>query len=209
MSTRDLALAGLEEALNRYVALDPEARQRLAPLHGRVIALHLRGLELTLYLVPDHGGRLQVLGRIAGAPDCTLSGSPIDLLRSGDTADGARQLFAGHVSLGGDTDLAQRFGNILATLDVDWEEQLARLTGDLVAHQAGRAARRSAAYLDRGLATARDNLGEYLTEELRVLPARAEVEAFHAGVATLRDDLERLQARVARLQRRGGGKDPA
>ena len=209
MSTRDLALATLEQALNRYLALDPEAPAKLARLHGRIVALHLRGLELTLYLVADDAGRLQVLGGIEGEPDCTLSGSPLDLLRSGDQTTGARQLFAGRLGIRGDTELGQRFGQILGGLDIDWEEQLSHLTGDVLAHQAGRLARGTAGYVRDGVDTLQANLGEYLTEELRLLPAPGEVEAFHADVDTLRDDLERLQARVARLRCSADAQDPA
>lgn len=209
MSTRDLALAGLEAALNHYLALDPEAPGRLAALHGRVVAIHLRGPELTLYFVPDQGGRLQVLGRIEGDSDCTLSGSPFDLARSADPATGARQLFAGHVGISGDTALGQRFGQILGGLDIDWEEQLSRLSGDVIAHQLGQLGRRSTGYLRAGLDRLQTNLGEYLSEEARLLPARAEAEGFFAEVDTLRDDLERLQARVARLRRGADGKDSA
>ena len=39
---------GLESALNRYLGLDPATGARLAALDGRMIALDLRGLDLTL-----------------------------------------------------------------------------------------------------------------------------------------------------------------
>ncbi|MEJ2576201.1 MAG: SCP2 sterol-binding domain-containing protein [Gammaproteobacteria bacterium] len=199
MTAGNLALAGLEQLLNRYVALDPDAPARFAQLHGRVVGLHLSGLEITLYLVADEAGRLQVLDRWEGEPDCLLSGSPLDLVRAGDAAGGARELFAGRVSIRGDTELGRRFGRLLAGLDVDWEEQLSRLTGDVIAHQVGRAARRSRDYLGQRRQAMERNLGEYLTEEARLLPARAEVEAWAADVDHLRDDAERLAARIERL----------
>ena len=43
-------------------------------------------------------------------------------------------------------------------------------------------------------------MGEYLKEELRVLPARIEVENFSADVNRLRSDVDRLAARIQRLQ---------
>ena len=44
----DAALAGLETALNRYIALDPEGAARLTPLHGRLIAIELAGFGTRL-----------------------------------------------------------------------------------------------------------------------------------------------------------------
>ena len=45
---------------------------------------------------------------------------------------------------------------------------------------------------------------EYVTEESRDVVPKAELDAFHDDVDALRDDLERLAARVARLNRAGG-----
>jgi ubiquinone biosynthesis protein UbiJ len=43
------------------------------------------------------------------------------------------------------------------------------------------------------------NVSEYLQEEGRDLPTPTEVDEFLAGVDQLRDDVERLEARLARL----------
>ena len=202
MSTRDLALASLERAINALLALDPLARRRLARHHGKVIAVHLRGPELTLYFIPDEKGNLQLQGRIEGEPDALLSGSPLDLIRSGDRQAGSDQLFSGRVTLTGDTALAHDFGATLAGLEIDWEEQLSKITGDLVAHEVGEAVRTLGRYAETtGERLARD-LGEYLTEEARLLPHPNEVALFVEAVDRLRDDTERLEARINRLERR-------
>jgi len=202
MSMRDITFAGLEQALNTYVSMDPDARDRLATLHGRVVALQLSGLELTLYIVPQANGRLQLFSQIDGEPDCMLRGSPLGLWRSGSAEKGARELFAGNVAITGDTELAQRFGQILGGLDIDWEEQLSHVTGDVVAHQVGRRGRQLSAYLEDSAETAQANIGEYLTEEARLLPTRVEAEHFFNDVDALRDATERLAARLERLTRK-------
>ena len=46
-------------------------------------------------------------------------------------------------------------------------------------------------------------MAEYLQEEGRDLPTRTEVEEFLSGVDQLRDDAERLEARLARVEARG------
>lgn len=202
MSTRDLALASLERAIDALLALDPVARRRLAKHHGKVVGIHLRGPEITLYLVPDQQGTVQLLGQIEGEPDALLSGSPLDLLRSSDTSTGSPELFAGRVTISGDTALAHEFGATLGQLEIDWEEQLSKFTGDVIAHQVGSLTRQT-------LKTARDtanrlesDLGEYLTEEARLLPHPLQIEDFAAQVDQLRDDTERLEARIKRLEKR-------
>jgi ubiquinone biosynthesis protein UbiJ len=52
---------------------------------------------------------------------------------------------------------------------------------------------------------AAENLREYLQEEAAVVPSRQELDDFLAAVDTVRDDVERLAARVERLERHRQG----
>jgi ubiquinone biosynthesis protein UbiJ len=199
MSITDLACAGLEEAINRALALDPEAAHRLGRLHGRVIGIEFAGPELRLYLVPTPS-RLQVLARHEGEPDCLLRGSPLALARMDSSSkEGAEQLFSGKVEIEGDTELAHRFGAILSDLELDWEEQLSRFTGDVIAHEIGNSVRAVTGWGQKVLDTLGKDLREYVQEEVRLLPDRAELQDYLAKVDTLRDDAERLTARIERL----------
>lgn len=207
MALRDLALEGLQQTINGLLAMDPAALAALAELHGRTIRVEIGGAGLALNFVPGRDGRLQVLGRIEGEPDCTLSGSPLDLMRAGDPEQGAGKLFAGRVRMHGDQATAQTFGAALGGLDIDWEEQLSRLIGDIAAHEVGRAARAATREVRRVRDASTDTLSDYLTEESRLLPHRFEVEAFLGDVDTLRDDVARLEARVDLLERRKADAD--
>ena len=46
------------------------------------------------------------------------------------------------------------------------------------------------------------DMGEYLREERRLTPTRFEVDDFASDVDKVRDDVERLEIRIARLGRR-------
>ena len=89
-------------------------------------------------------------------------------------------------------------------LDIDWEEQLSKLTGDIIAHQLGNAARHGRRAFRFGLDTLEKDSGEYLQEELRLLPTRIETENFSDEVSRISMDVDRLAARLKRLQNRGG-----
>jgi len=205
MTVSAATYAILEQLLNQAIRLDPEAPARLAPLHGRIIELRLLGTGSSLFLIPEPRG-LQLLSAFEGTPDCTLTGTPLALARMRGSQESADQLFSGSVEISGDTHLAQQFGDILAGLDIDWEEQLSKLTGDVIAHEIGNATRGLLGWGTRQTRIIEQNLQEYLQEELRLTPSRLELEPFLQDVDRLRDDVERLEARIARLQRPHGQK---
>jgi ubiquinone biosynthesis protein UbiJ len=192
----------LEAALNRYLRLDPEATTRMASLAGRCIAIELSGIDLTLFMLPDEQG-IRILENVdvEDGVDTTLHGTPLALARLGLGANTSKTLFSGDVTISGDVETGQAFKAILDDMDIDWEEQLSRLTGDIIAHQAGNVARRTQRVLSHGKVTLEQDLGDYLREELRVLPARIEVENFSADIDRIRTDADRLAARIQRLQK--------
>ncbi len=187
------ALAALEAALNEALRLDPESRRRLAALHGKVIAVELRGTGITLFLFPGPDG-ITVLADYAGEPDTVLAGTPLALARL-SLGEASGVLFAGEVTLRGDVETGQRFKAILDDLDPDWEEPLARLLGDIPAHRLGRLLRDAADWGRQALGTLARNGAEYLQHEARALATREDVTTFVAEVDTLRDDVARIEAR--------------
>lgn len=196
-------VAGLEVAFNRYLQLDPDIPPRLAALDGEVIAVELDGLNQAFYLLPGIDG-VRVMDRHEGTPSVWIQGTPLALLRqwrSGPAVDG-------DVTIEGDVTVGREFQAILMRIDIDWEEQLSKAVGDVAAHQLGNLwhglrgwGRRSADTL------VRDGV-EYLQQELRALPPRPVVEQFLSAVDTLREDTDRLAARIERLRRRTAAGDP-
>lgn len=195
-----MLLERLESVLNRNVADSRKAQALCRQLDGRVMSLTVQGTPLAFYFRAE-GGRIALAPRHDGVADASLSGTPVALLAlAGPKAEGA--LRGGGVRIEGDAEVAQKFRELLSQAQPDFEEELARVVGDVAARRVANVAR---GFLDWGrkasdsLAT---NVVEYLQEEGRDLPTRVEVEEFLAGVDRLRDDTERLEARLARVERK-------
>ena len=189
----------LEAAINRYLRLDPEIGTRMQALSGRCIGLELRGLDLRLYVFPGRQG-IHLLDRIDGEPDTVLRGTPLGMARLGLGGSSEKTLFSGDVEIHGDVETGQLFKSILDEMEIDWEEQLSHFTGDVIAHQLGNMARHSRKMFKQARTTLEQDIGEYLQEELRLLPARIETANFSTDVNMLRMSVDRLEARVRRLQ---------
>lgn len=199
MSSSSALAAVIETALNGYLALDPEVRSRCAALDGSVIAMQLKGLALTLYFLPTTD-RIDVLGHYEGEPDTLLTGTPASLFRLA-VVRSEEQLFNSGVEFHGDTEKGERFRDILASVDIDWEELLSRVTGDAIAHQMGNVARSLTATATQGLTSLQEDVSEYLREESRLVPTAIEVNNLLEEIDTVRLDTDRLEARIQRLEK--------
>lgn len=199
---KPLAGRALETALNRAVALDPDTRTALASMDGRRISLALESPPLALEIAV-HGGYLQV-GPPLREADLAVRGTVGGLLGQLPFFAGARGNGRLHVS--GDAELAQRLQRLAAGFEPDWQQPFIAAFGEVIGVQvanAAAAALRGARSAAAGLARSG---AEYVTEESRDVVARAELAAFNDDVDALRDDVERIAARVARLPRVEAGR---
>jgi ubiquinone biosynthesis protein UbiJ len=193
--------ATIENMLNRGLPRSPRAQQLCTELTGRSVAVEIR--EITRLLVESTGSTLRITRGDVGA-DAEIVGGPIGLLAlGGDSPDAVLQ--RGEVEIRGDAELAQKFRELLLLLRPDLEDDLALLVGDVPAHQIGRFARGALSWTRKTALTGLENLAEYLGHERRELVPRNEGEQFLEGVDALREDVDRLEARIALLRQRRGG----
>lgn len=196
------ALAGLEKLINTALRYDPGTRIALGKLAERVLAVQVTSPAITLYLIPDSQG-VRLAGLWEGEVHTQLRGSLpalIELARSDTTS------FANSgVEVTGDTGLLLALQRLLKNLDIDWEEALSGVFGDILGHQGANMIRSGVNYARDRASEAQRLLSEFLTEELQTLPAKNELQHFYADVDELRLRADRFEARVqAFLQRRQG-----
>ena len=191
----------LGRLLDGAIDLDPETRDALSGLSGKVVELEIVGVG-TLRLRID-GGHVRVEPRDETVdPDIAIRGAPLSLLRFVFGGDRETMVLGDEVRLRGDTALATRLQRIVARMDVDLEEALARRIGDVPAHELMRGMRGFEGWMRSAGAAALADVSEYLHHEAAMTPRRADVERFAHAVDDLRDAVERLEARVMRLERR-------
>ncbi|MCL6619150.1 MAG: SCP2 sterol-binding domain-containing protein [Thermomonas hydrothermalis] len=194
----------LELALNRALALDPDTRTRLRALDGQRIALHLVTPPLALQVRVD-GEALRV-GPVdpAQTPDLGVRATLGGLLRQLPVFADSPAAPIGTLRIEGDAELARCLQRLARGFDPDWQQPFVQVFGDVLGVQIAKAV--AAAF--RQAQTAGRNLAgmaaEYLTEESRDVVPRAELEAFYDDVDALRDDVERLAIKLARLRRARG-----
>jgi ubiquinone biosynthesis protein UbiJ len=186
--------------LNRGLPRSPRAQRLCAQLEGRSLAIEVG--ELARFHVASNGATLQITTGDTAA-DATLAGGPLSLLAlAGAAPESVVQ--RGAVTISGDAQLAQQFRELAKLLRPDLEDDLSYVLGDVPAHQLGRLARLGAGWTRKAATTTLTNLAEYLGHERQDLVPRNEGEQFLRGVDGVREDVERLEARLEIIARRRG-----
>ncbi len=194
-------LRPIAEVLNRNIAETTPARELATQLDGKTVAIRVRDTALAMYFVFDQD-IITLATEFDADPDVVITGSLVTLARMAGGA-GAQAIRDGDIDLTGDAATAQRFQTLLDHAKPDVEEELSRVIGDVAAHQLAEFARGVGNWARGARSTMGDNIREYLQEERRDLPTRYEVEQFSQQVGKLRDDVERIAARLKRLERPG------
>ena len=199
MVIKPLLMSALEAAFNKFLEMDQNSAVFLAPLSGKIIAMTLLPFNETIYLCPTSDS-IQLLDYSPNQPDTQLTGSVFAFGLMGLSSKPMRSIFSGEVKIEGDMQTGRKFQELFAKLDINLEQQLARYTGDTIAHNISQFFRTGQNWSKESIETFRLNASEFLQEETRDLPAVPEADLFFAQVDELRTDFDRLQSRVERLE---------
>jgi len=188
----------LQIAVNRYLDYDPEVPKQLQKMQGKVVELNFNPLDVSLFIIITADG-LDIRDEFNENVDTKISGSPIALAMMSVQDSSVSSLFSGDVIIEGDTELGTKFQKFMDNVEVDWEEPLSQLTGDIVANQVGDFVRGMSGWLQETTKTNGLNISEYFREEQNMLPSTFEVERFKKGIDELRLSTDRLEAKVQKL----------
>lgn len=188
-------LKKLERVINNVLQLDEENYKKLTGLDGKIIAIEISGLNITVYLNLTSQG-VEIKSECDVAVDVTIRASAMTFFTMLLTGEGEQSVSVGDMEIAGDVDLAQQFQSILKTLEIDWEEYISKWTGDYPAHKLGNFFRDARKYVNESKEIIGMDISEYLRYEKELLPDQIEIDQFNSAVDVVRNDVERLRQRL-------------
>ena len=113
--------------------------------------------------------------------------------------DPAATLINSGIELEGRSTSLINLQQVISKMDVDWEAPLVEALGDVTGHQLAQTLRRFFRWSEGARASLKRQLSEYLLEEGRLTPPKAELEFFYDSVQSLSMRVERAQQQVEKL----------
>ncbi|MBO1923125.1 MULTISPECIES: SCP2 domain-containing protein [Thiomicrorhabdus] len=182
----------LEKTLNGSLRLDSDHGASIKALPECIITLQILPLKTPFYCLINEQ-QISVQTHLQGESDASISAQAADWIALKHAKD------LSCFELDGNRDLAQQFLHALAAIDIDWEEHLSKITGDLIAFKVGHGVR-SYMQLKRDQ---RDyimqTLKEYLQFELQAVPSKPQIAAFSQEVSAVEQRLQELEQRFNQL----------
>jgi ubiquinone biosynthesis protein UbiJ len=187
----------LETVLNGVLRLQPDFLDQLnSQFQGKRIQLCLVGPQWVFVLQPSPAG-IRITAATESTADLNLSLSPAAFfkLAQGEWASSPE------LEIHGDIQLARQLQMLVQDWDHDWEEWLAKAFGDIPAYHLSNMLRSGFDWSRTSADALQADVSEYLRYETKALPDHHRVQRYLQDVDNLRDAVERLDARIARLQR--------
>lgn len=188
-------------ALNLYLEQDIERAASLEQLKDKIIRITVKEINLDLWL-KVHETSFEEVNDNGQIPDVEINTSVKMLPDYLMGVDQDKLIKNGSIEIKGDTHIASVMQNTLREIEIDWEEIISKYTGDAVAYQLGKGARALHAFGSRLRDNLRQDIRDYLQDNIQVSATQDEVDQFVQQVDMTRAQLDRLEARLNRLQER-------
>ncbi|MEN0038543.1 MAG: SCP2 sterol-binding domain-containing protein [Cellvibrio sp.] len=192
------ALASAEKMINAALRYDPATRIGFAQLDGKIIALHITTPGINIFMMPMDD-ELRLMSNWDGDVDTRISGSLLALAQLSQTE--IHNLKDSGVTVLGDLALLADMQRLVKNLDIDWEEMLSQFTGDIIGHQTAQLIRAKLSWAKDRAKNGQRLTSEFLTEELKTVPGKAELNDFYQQVDNLRLAVDRAAARVEKIMK--------
>lgn len=198
MSAPPVVCAAAEIALNRYLRREVSVIEDCARLSGRCMEFALPSAAMALTIEFTATG-VRVMPEAPVPPQVRVTGKPAALIRALSRAAEGGTTFPG-LTVEGDPELLSTFREMVMRVGFDPEEWLAPLLGGVAAHRLVGGLRKAFDWTRGSTRRMADHGAEYLREETYDLARARDVAEWMDEVDDARDALERLEARLRRLE---------
>lgn len=193
----NIILSAQEAILNRYLHLDPESKEHLRRLSGKVVKIELGPLTYYWLFKSD---LIYLSNGYNGPADLILRGSAFDFLRMAfiKKEDAHNDI---PLQVMGDMEFGKQFKAFFLNLEIDYEEQLSKIVGDAIAYPTVQVLKTIKLWARQTLENFGQNVTNYVQTEMNWLVPNEELQLFFSDVDELRNDYARLEVRLKILQK--------
>ena len=189
----------IDTTINQLLTRDASATQRMAPLVNKAFKLTLKEYQQPLFFFFS-AQRVEIFNKYEGELDVELTLGLSALAKLQDNGAITQLIKSEQLIIVGDIKLLQQFAELLTDLDIDWPDQLAPYTGDVLAYHSANLITKTASKLKSVATATHRQCGEYLIEELALAPSQLEFIHLSDQIDDVAQQVAQLESRIAQLR---------
>ncbi|KMT66071.1 SCP2 domain-containing protein [Catenovulum maritimum] len=189
----------IEHSVNYWLKTSGHNLSVPANLVGKVVAIELTDLSLVLVMQITEAGLVNVWSPLEGEVDCKIQTTLSGLQKLQQPEQITALIKSGEVDIEGDVQLAQKFSDWLKQSLVYWQDILASLTGNIAAHKISETSNQLIKKAKLTKQNSERAFTNIVWDEKRLAPHPIEVIDFGDQLTSLRQDVDRLAARINQL----------
>ncbi|EAR11404.1 ubiquinone biosynthesis accessory factor UbiJ [Reinekea blandensis] len=195
-------LLPLQTLINDGLNYDPQAREKIVALAGKTLVLQVTEPSVSFSVSIEADGFVFCESGTREPFDARVSGRAADLFAVLRAEDRTAAMMAHSISIEGDTRTFFAIQAVMSHLDIDWEMAIGDRIGDLAAHVISDGLRFFSRVARNQFNSAARTGRNFLREESGWLVPQSLWQDHVQELTRVRQDTERLQARLNRLQAR-------
>ncbi len=203
--------ATLEKAMNKALNYDPATQQALARFDNKRLAVKMTQPTLALcFTFTPQGINVNAIhadethnptNSPTNSPtnntadyDAVVTGSARDFIQAANQSQSS--MADSGITISGNVAFLSQVQGIAKTIDIDWEDAITQAIGPVAGHGLASAISTAVAASKRNSAFVRNNLHSVLRDELLLVPAQEEINAFCDDVDHIKEQADRLEAKL-------------
>ena len=193
-----IILPALEKLINAALQSDSDALAKIAILQNQVIEINCTDWKIRFFIVCTNS-ELQFEKKYSGAAHTIITGTLTNFLQIFMKGADTKSIFEHPIEITGNTHNMTVLRDTFKNIDLDLEEKLSHMVGDVLAHKICFHVKETKKTLRNTAKKVGLQAEEYIYFEGKNLPTRKQVEKLYEDIGTLRNDVERAEQRIALL----------
>ncbi len=177
-------------AVNYLLTLDPEVQKEFSAFRDKVLKIDIVDLQKIVFLKITEKG-IELMDNFEGSAQASVRGTTVALSQLGSNKS---------LSLEGDIEFMQQLMQLTKKYRFDLGALLANIFGDVLAQQIENGLRGTMQWAKSSSEKMGWDMSAFLTDEIRLVPTRDEMNIFSDEVDELRDAVERVSLKINRLK---------
>lgn len=188
----------VEQTLNLWLEQSHSTKECPAHLMNRQIGVKLTDINLPLAFAINEKGYVSVIGNVDSV-DCLILTSVFTLKKLENSHLITKLIKQGELDIEGDVQLAQQFADWLKSSLAKWQAVLATIVGDIASYKIINAGEQISGKIQQRINADQHAFLNAAWYEKKILPHPNEMQNFSQQVTKLRQDTDRLNAKIQHL----------